>query len=140
MRNIIINLQNSDAWKIQLTITINFISLKEVEKERVIHSRSGNIKFTSYNDVNEVVDELFELLRSRYQGNLKSSMIGSDFIFDSVQLMHYKCHKVNFRRGGSYIDYLDWIKKKKATINPKNKDEKCFQYAETVALNYEEIK
>ena len=140
MRNIIINLQNSDAWKIQLTITINFISLKEVEKERVIHSRSGNITFTSYNDVNEVVDELFELLRSRYQGNLKSSMIGSDFIFDSVQLMHYKCHKVNFRRDGSYIDYLDWIKKKKATINPKNKDEKCFQYAETVALNYEEIK
>ena len=33
----------------------------------------------------------------------------------------------------------DWIKKKKATINPKNEDEKCFQYAVTVALNYGEI-
>ena len=30
-------------------------------------------------------------------------------------------------------------KKKKATINPKNEDYKCFQYAATVALNYEEI-
>ena len=38
-----------------------------------------------------------------------------------------------------YIDSLDWIKKKKATINQKNKDDKCFQYAERVALNYEKI-
>ena len=37
----------------------------------------------------------------------------SDFIFDSVQLMYYKCHKVNFRRGGSYIDPPDLIKKAK---------------------------
>ena len=67
-------------------------------------------------------------------------MRGSDFIFDSVQLMHYKCHKVDFKRSGSYIDSLDWIKKERATINPKNSDDKCFQYAATAALNYEEIK
>ena len=52
--------------------------------------------------------------------------------------MHYRCHKVNFRRGGSYIDSPDWIKMKKATTNPKKKDAKCFQYAVTVDLNYEE--
>ena len=67
-------------------------------------------------------------------------MKGNDFIFDSVQLMHYQCHKVNFKRGGSYIDSPDWIKKRKAKINPKNDNNKCFQYATTVALNYEEIK
>ena len=39
-------------------------------------------------------------------------MRGKEFIFDSVQLMHYKCHRVNFRCGGSYIDSPDWIKKK----------------------------
>ena len=60
MRNIIIDLQNSDTWKIQLTIAINFISSKDAEEERVIHSRSNNIKFISYNDANEVVDKLFE--------------------------------------------------------------------------------
>ena len=67
-------------------------------------------------------------------------MRGSDFNFDSVQLLYYKCHRVNFIRAGSYIDSPDWIKKKKATINPKNTDDQCFQYAETAALNYEEIK
>ena len=48
--------------------------------------------------------------------------------------------RVHFQRGGYFIDYPDWIKKKKATINPKNKDDKCFQYAATVALNYEKTK
>ena len=67
-------------------------------------------------------------------------MKGSDFIFDSVQLLYCKCHIVNFKLGGSYIDSPDWIKKKKAAINPKNNDNKCFQYAATVVLNYEEIK
>ena len=38
----------------------------------------------------------------------------SEFIFDSFQLMHCKCHRINFRHGGSYIDSPDWIKKKKA--------------------------
>ena len=67
-------------------------------------------------------------------------MSGRDFIFDSVQLLYYKCQKINFKRGGSYIDSPDWIKKKKATINLKNKDDKCFQYAVTVAPGYGEIK
>ena len=42
----------------------------------------------------------------------------SDFIFDSIQLLYYKCHKVIFKRGGSYIDSPDGIKKKKVTLNP----------------------
>ena len=40
--------------------------------------------------------------------------------------MYYKCHKVNFILGGSYIDSPYWIKKKKAIINVKNTGDKCF--------------
>ena len=54
--------------------------------------------------------------------------------------MYYKCHKENFKHGGSYIDSTVWIKKKKATINMKNADYKRVQYVATVAFNYEEIK
>ena len=47
----------------------------------------------------------------------------------------------NTNRGGSYIDTPNWIKRKKATINPIFKqDIKCFQYAGIVALNHEEVK
>ena len=59
----------------------------------------------------------------------------SDVIFDLVQLLYYKSHKINFKPCGSYIDPPDWIKKKKATINSKNGENKCFQYVATVALN-----
>ena len=105
-----------------------------------MYSTSHNIECIIYNYVNEVVNELFESLLWRYQNNLETAMRGRDFIFDSVQLMYHKCHKVNFKRGGSYIESPDWIKNKKATINPKNEDNKCFKYAATVALNYKEVK
>ena len=134
----VINHQNSDAWKIHLTIGANFIYLKDAEEERVMRSNSGNIKFTPDSDA-DVIDKLFESLRSRDQENLERPMKGSNFILDSVQLMFCKCHEVSFIRGGSYIDSPDWIKKKKETINPSNTDDKCFQYAATVALNYGEI-
>ena len=50
-------------------------------------------------------------------------------------------YKTNPNCGGSHIDSPDWIKSRKATINPINKkDNKCIQYSVTVALNYEEIK
>ena len=67
------------------------------------------------------------LMNSKYYSNLEKSMAVSDFIFDSVQLIYYKCHKVNFTCGSSYIDSPNWIKNKKATLNPKNEDDKCFQ-------------
>ena len=68
-------------------------------------------------------------------------MKGSESVFDYVHLLYYKCHEINPNRGGSYIDSPDWIKNKKAAINPINKkDNECFQYLLTVALNHEEIK
>ena len=120
MRDTTINLQKSDTWKIQLIIAINFISSKDVDEERVINSKRNNTEFMPYDNANEVVSELFESLFSRYQIGSETSMRGSDFIFDSVQLLSYKCHKVNFKRDGSYVDSPDWKKKQKA----KNKSEK----------------
>ena len=50
--------------------------------------------------------------------------------------MHYKLRKISLNRSGSYIDSPKWLKNKKAIINPKNNDGKCFQYAITVSLNH----
>ena len=103
-----------------------------------MNSKSDNIEVIINDKADEVIKELFDSLKNRYQNNLES-MKGSEFIFDYVQLWYYKCHKMNTNYVGSYIDSLDWIKK--VTINPINKkDNKCFQYAVTVALNHEEIK
>ena len=43
-------------------------------------------------------------------------------------------------RGSSYIDLPDWVKNKKAVINPKNEhDNECFKWAVVVALHHEDI-
>ena len=91
-------------------------------------------------ELDEVIKELFDSLKNRYQNNLES-MKGSLFVFDYVTLLFYKCHKINPNHGGWYTDFPDWIKNKKTTKNSINKkDNKCFQYAVTVALNLEKIK
>ena len=84
LRDIIINIQEIDTWKIQLAIAINFISSKDVDKECIMHLKSDNIEFMSYDNANEIANELFESLLSRYQISLKTSMRRSGFIFDSV--------------------------------------------------------
>ena len=91
-------------------------------------------------EADEVVKKLFDSLKNRYQNNLES-IEGGDLVFDYVYLLYYKCHKINPNCGGSYIDFPDWIKTKKATKKFINKkDDKCFQHTVTVALNYEETK
>ena len=60
------------------------------------------------------------------------------FYFWFISTDYYKCHKVNFKRGGSYIS-SNRIKKKNTAINSKKMHNKCFQYVATVALIYLEI-
>ena len=76
-----------------------------------MHSKSNNIEFISDDNENEVVNELLESLLSKYQIGLEISMGGRDFIFDLVQILLHKCHKIKFKHGGSYIDSSVWIKK-----------------------------
>ena len=81
MRDIIIDLQDSDTWKIQLTIAVSSISPNDVDEQHVMQSKSDNIKFTLYNNANKVVDELFVSLLSKYQENLETSMRGMVLFF-----------------------------------------------------------
>ena len=60
----------------------------------------------------------------------------SEFIFISVDVLYYSLNKIILCRGGSYIDSPEQLKNKISTINPKNNDDKCFQYTVTAALNH----
>ena len=64
-------------------------------------------------------------------------MKGSEFVSDYFYLLHYKCHKINRNRGGSYIDSPNWIKSNNKSHQQKGND--CFQYDLTAALNHKEI-
>ena len=124
--NDINNLQKTDTQKIQSTIAINFVSSKDIDEEHVMHSKSHNIEIVIRDEADEVIKEIFKSLLYRYQIGLETSIKGGDFILDCVNLLHYKCHLINLECGASHIDFTDWIKSKKATINPINDDNENF--------------
>ena len=104
-----------------------------------MHTKSDNTEIMTGSDTNEVIEELFKSFLQRYQEGFQEKMRGSEFEFDRVNLLYYDFNKISLNRGGSYIDFPEWIKNKKSTINPKNNDYKCFQYAVTVSLNHDKI-
>ena len=60
---------------------------------------------------------------------------GSGWYFKEV--VHFEIHTVNFNpmRGSSYIPLPDWISRKKAIINIRNTDDKCFLWCVLRYLN-----
>ena len=90
-------------------------------------------------NTDDIIRELFRSFLHNYQEELKI-IKGSDFVFESVELMDYKLHRVRLRRGGSYIKSPEWLLHKGATINPKNEnDDECLRWSTISALNYNEI-
>ena len=68
--------------------------------------------------VDEVIEKRFQSFLCRCQIGLETLMKGSEFVFECVHLLHYKCNKVIQIK--VYIN-TDWIKSKEATINPIKK-------------------
>ena len=100
---------------------------------------SDNEEIRSGSETNDTIKRLFKPFLTTYQNEEKILRNGSNFVFESVDLLSYHIHKTNLKRGKSYIKSPEWILNKRATINPKNKDNKCFQYSITVALNHQNI-
>ena len=119
-------------------MAINFISSKDSDETRTMHTKSNNLEIMIGSETDEIIEDLFESFLQKYQEGLKVTR--SEFAYDSVDALYFNLNKVNLIRGGSYIDSSKWLKNKKTTINPRNKDDKRFQYASTVSLNYEQIK
>ena len=125
-------------WKIQLAVSIRFISSRNPEQFRIRRSHSKNIEIMSGSDIDDVINNLILTLKENYSNDL-TRMDGSGYRFERFVLLKYKLHKISLRRGGSYIDSPKWIKNKHGTINPKNEDDKCIIYAIIASLHYHEI-
>ena len=104
-----------------------------------MHTRNDNIEITIGDDNDDIIEELFKSFIQKYEENLQNKMRGSDLEFDGINFLYYDFNEISLNRGGSYIDSPKWLKDKKSTINPKNNDDKCFQYAVTLALNLDNI-
>ena len=84
-----------------------------------MYSKSKKIEIMIGKTRNKIINELFSSLFAIYLIGLKTSVKGSHFPFDSIDGLHWKYHRISVNHGGLYRDSPDWIKKKKATLNPK---------------------
>ena len=104
-----------------------------------MYTRSVCEEFVRGSETEEIVEKLIMSLLQKYQDNLQNKVKGSDFIFKGVNYLFYDFNRITISKGGSYIESPKWLKDKKCTINQKNNDNKCFQYAATLALNFNNI-
>ena len=65
---------------------INFISHKDSEETCTMYTKSRNIEITEGNEIDEIIEELFESLLQNYQKNLEEPMRGSKFVPDGNDL------------------------------------------------------
>ena len=52
--------ETSSEWKIQLTMAINFISSKDSDETRTIHTKSNNVEIMIGSETDEIIENLFE--------------------------------------------------------------------------------
>ena len=80
------------------------MSSKDFKETRTVLAKSNNIEIMIGNETDKIIKELLDSLLQRYQEGLEESMKESEFVFDRVDLLYYKCHQASLNRGGSYID------------------------------------
>ena len=96
----------------------------------VIGLEEGKAYFSSgtlYNLKSTNVDKLIKLCCEGINGYIEAyTEKGSGWYFKEVDKLEIHTVEFNPTKGSSYINLPDWIKNKKAIVNIKNKDDKCF--------------
>ena len=81
------NNKTRGEWKIPLSMHINFISSKDTRETRIIYAWSDNAEVMMGNKINDIINELFKSFLDNYQKEEQIMRGGSDFIFESVELL-----------------------------------------------------
>ena len=62
----------SGEWKIQLTMRVNFVSLLDPGKNRIMNSKSNNVETIMGIETKYIIEELFNSFLNNYQKNLET--------------------------------------------------------------------
>ena len=130
-------LEKSKSFKIETAVMVN---LAKRSDNNIIYKnpyfRSGIKEINSSTNIPETFEimkqrriELFEIFTNE----------GSGWIFQNIDRLILNVDKNVPLNGSSYIDLPKEIKAKKAVINVKNKDDRCFEYAILSAQHSKEV-
>ena len=117
-------LEKHKGMKLNATVKISVVNIYDEMQDVIVRTRS-------YTIINS--DELKKALNNMRNdiGERISDMAlyQSGLVTVKIKEIHMMLNKYNPTRAGKYIYLPKWISLKKACINIKNKDDKCFQYA-----------
>ena len=105
-----------------------FFSSNDTGGIRTIFVWSNNEEIRSGNETDDIIKRLLNSFLTNYQNEEAILRNGSNFVFEGVDLLSCQIHKTSLERGKSIIKSPEWVLNKRAKINPKNKDDKCFQF------------
>ena len=74
-------------WKIQLSMGMIFVSFTDVNETRDMYTKSDDITIMSGTETDDVINELFNSFRRRYQEGLQAKKKGSSFTFERIDLL-----------------------------------------------------
>ena len=81
-------------------MAINFISSKDSDETRTMHTKSNNAEIMMGSETDEIIEELFKSFLLKYQEDLEESTRRIEFAYDSVDALYYNLNKVSLSRGG----------------------------------------
>ena len=131
--------KKSSSQKIQLVTSINIIHLTRSDRI-TFYVKSKNMVSHLSDKAEDILYQLYDSLLKYFNDKLMIFRTDSGYVFESIERPDIHFHKIDLRRGSSYIPSPEWLDVKKAVINPKNKkDNYCFAYAVTIAIYHEKI-
>ena len=89
-------------------MSVDFISSNDTGEIRTFFVWSDNEEIRSGNETNGIIKKLFKSFLTNYQNEEKILRNGSNFVFESVDLLSYHIHKISLRRGRSYLKSREW--------------------------------
>ena len=94
-------------------------------------------EFFDASDINDLIERMLAYIKAQTEN---TKLPESGFTLDKIMHLYINFHRLVLTRGSSYTELPEWLKSKKAVINPQNKDEECFKWTVIEALHHEEIK
>ena len=135
----LIDEKKTPSHKLQIVIAINLIHL--TKSDRIIfYVKSKNIECHLSDNSEDILNQLIDSFLEYFHDKLMICRTDSSYAFESVEELSIRFHKIDLRRGSSYVPIPDWLEAKKATINPKNKNDNfCFAYAAAIAIYHKNL-
>ena len=77
-------------------------------------------EFFEGSDINDLIERILAYIKAQVEN---PKFPESGFSLDKIMHLYIDFHRLALIRGSSYTGLLEWLKSKKAVINPQNKDE-----------------